>query len=108
MSVWINKNKNKISIGIPIDLIIPFIGIFTVIIIPHFIGNIGKFYLTGLLLSLTGLFFVLIAKISMFQKNKYKSFGAKEMKPIFKFFYYIGYIFIIPCIFFMFIVANVK
>lgn len=99
MSFWIyQKEKNGktgiYSVTVPIEGLIIILGVAAGMLVPRYMDNGTKIVLDSVYLSFTGFVFLLIAKISLFRKGIWNSWGSKHMSRPLKYVYRCGYILI--------------
>lgn len=99
MSFWVQKNENDgkshvYSVSVPIELIMVFVALAVGLIAPRYINDSLQLGKDSLKLSAFGCFFIVIAKLSLFRKRIWNSWGSKLMKKPFALAYKMGYFFV--------------
>jgi hypothetical protein len=90
MSLWLKRKGSTSSVTIPVEALIIPIGLFVAIIAPRYIGNIDRLSVDSLFSAFAGFIFFFIAKVSLFRKGIWNSWGSNQMEKKFKECYWTG------------------
>ena len=97
MSFWIYKKnkegkKEMFSVTIPIEMLMIIIGLLTALIVPRYLIKPIRIMTDSMFIVILGFILFAIAKVSLFSKGIWNSWGSKLMNTPYRILYRTGYI----------------
>jgi hypothetical protein len=96
MSIWFQRRDKdgieaRYSVTVPLEIVLVVLTLIAAFIGPRYFGDNTLLVTDAFILLVVGLSLFLASKIPVFKKGVFNTWGSKNMSPIFKWAYWVGY-----------------